>query len=109
MPCESSDCTQTDSFLTSIFNPSKPGKCVDPNPNPEKLEWNSQTCAWECKDSIEIPPPPDSIWAINIKSPIKPPCKKDEVRVPPDCLCSGSYSTENLNINISTIAAIKLL
>lgn len=91
MPCECSDCSKSDSLLTSLFNPSKPGKCVDPNPDPEKLEWNPQSCSWECKNySIEYP---SYSFGTPVKKPL-PKCEKDGVRKPTSCECSGSYKIE---------------
>ena len=91
MPCDCSDCVQSDSFITSFFQPSKPGKCVDANPDPNKLEWNPNSCSWECMDhTIEYP-------SYSFGAPVKKPlekCKKDGVREPNSCECSGSYKIE---------------
>lgn len=111
MPCKSSDCTQSDSLLTSIFNPSSPGKCVHPNPDPEKLEWDDETCEWKCKTNNETPPPsPVTSWIFPPKTPIKP-CASNKPRLPPHCECSGSYSSTEFNplLNIATLHSIRLL
>lgn len=111
MPCKTSDCTQSDSLLTSIFNPSSPGKCVDPNPNPEKLEWDEETCEWKCKKENETPPPDrHSIWIHPSKTQIKL-CAFNKPRLPPLCDCSGAYTTTGINpsLNIVTLNSIKLI
>lgn len=112
MPCDCSDCTQSDSLLTSIISPSKPGKCVDVNPDPSKLEWNPSSCSWECKTTESSSS--SWIWVIN-PEPKKPPCKEGAVRQPPGCECSGSYSispcepeSTGLSFNIFSATDIKL-
>lgn len=88
MPCECSDCFQSDSSITKFFNPSKPGKCVNANPDPEKLEWNPKSCSWECKNyTIEYP---SYSFGTPVKKPLKP-CKDKGIRQPSSCECSGAY------------------
>jgi hypothetical protein len=94
MPCECSDCTQSDSFITRLFNPSKPGICVEINPDPEKLEWNPKSCSWECKNyTIEYPP---ILFGAPTRKPL-PPCENNKIRKPKSCECSGSYSIKPCN------------
>ena len=116
MPCKKSDCTQSDSLLTSVFNPSSPGKCVDPNPNPEKLEWDDETCEWKCKKANEAPAPNKfSVWINPLKTQIKP-CAFNKPRLPPHCECSGEYEnstriSENLKntFNIVPITELRII
>lgn len=117
MPCDCSDCAQgSGTPLLDLItgDKRKKGKCVDINPDPSKLEWNSQTCKWECKTLTDSYPP--HLWGGSIKVPIEPPCKPNQKRAPNTCECSGSYTLEpcaqesiQRTFNIAPITEIRIV
>jgi hypothetical protein len=95
MECDCSDCSEgSGTPVLDLITGSggKKGICVDSNPDESRLEWNKQTCKWECKTFTNSYPP--HLWGGSIKVPITPPCKPNQQREPNACECSGFYKLE---------------
>lgn len=116
MECDCSDCTEgsgTPVLDLITGNKQKKGKCVEQNPNPDKLIWNKKTCKWECKTTKTIKPP--HLWGGFIQVPIEPPCKPNQQRKPNSCECSGNYQLEDCSsesysaYNIVTVSEIRII